>query len=61
MLEPNETCSADDELLAQMLTVIERLAAYAYFWDVNEMEFNFFSLVKMLDERTDSKSKLFCC
>ena len=31
VLEPNETNSADIELLAQMLAVMERLAAYAYF------------------------------
>ena len=60
-LEPNET--ADNELLAQMLAVMERLAAYAYFWDVSEIEFDFSSLVRILDGRTDNypNSKLFCC
>ena len=61
MLEPNETHSADNELLAQMLQVMERLAAYAYFWDVSEIEFDFSSLVRILDPRTDNypNSKLY--
>ena len=59
MLEPNET--ADNELLAQMLAVMERLATYAYFWDVSEIEFDFSSLVRILDGRTNSypNSKLY--
>ena len=61
MLEPNETHSADNELLAQMLEIMERLAAYAYFWDSSEIEFDFSSLVRMLDGRTDNypNSKLY--
>ena len=59
MLEPNKT--ADNELLAQMLTVIERLATYAYFWDVSKIEFDFSSLVRILDGRTNTNSKLYCC
>ena len=63
MLEPNETHSADNELLAQMLEIMERLAAYAYFWDSSEIEFKFSSLVNTLDGRTDNypNSKLYCC
>ena len=61
VLEPNKTHSADNELLAQMLEVMERLAAYAYFWDVSEIEFDFSSLVRILDTRTDNypNSKLY--
>ena len=63
MLGPNETLSANNELLAQMLEVMERLAAYAYFWDSSEIEFDFSSLVRILDPRTDNypNSKLYCC
>ena len=47
MLDPEK--NDDNELLAQMLEVMERLTAYAYCWDVSEnTKFELSSLVRIL-------------
>ena len=51
MLDPKES---DNELLAQMLEVIERLTAYGYCWNVSKVTgFELSSLVGILNGRTD--------
>lgn len=51
MLDPENN---DNELLAQMLEVMERLTAYAYCWNVSiDIGFDLDSLVGILDGRTD--------
>ena len=48
MLDPEK--SDDNELLAQMLEITERLTAYAYCWNVSEnTKFELSSLVRILD------------